>query len=157
MHELNFEEQLVCKKVLSNGTRNVFELRGRLLKFSKTTLAHYSMLFLLMQRGKSHSPIKIMSRQWLHIPLLKSHKLGRDGRESYHGKKQGMKMENSIFKSLLTFLIYLERFYYYLWKLKLWFESKTVRELMQFLSLFRVEKLLRNTFRLLFVLSYLKV
>lgn len=48
MHELNFEEQLVCKKVLSNGTGNVFELRGRLLKFSKTTLAHYSMLFLLM-------------------------------------------------------------------------------------------------------------
>ena len=29
-------------------------------------------------------------------------------------------MENFIFKSLLTFLIYLERFYCYLWKLKSW-------------------------------------
>lgn len=42
-------------------------------------------------------------------------------------------MENSVFKSLLTLLIYLQRFYCYLWKLQLCVESKIIRELMQFL------------------------
>lgn len=67
---------------------------------------------------------KNSSRQPLGISFLKSHKLGKDSRERYHRKKQGKKTENSIFKSLLTFLICLWKFYYYLCKVKLWFESK---------------------------------
>lgn len=41
--------------------------------------------------------------------------------------------------------------------LSLSFEYKIIRELKQFLGLFMLEKLLKNTFRLLFLLSYSQV